>query len=383
MHDFIKDKSIKSIFFDSRFSSQTIGIIWIESFAFALLIGLYQKSILWGVGLGLSLILLEGIPLMSVLYTMLFPLAEAILIFQIVVERSQTEVGFLTALAAFYILTTLHKRAGKIDHIAFGYAMILFDLILIAATRFLAIRMFHPRFLLLLFAVFFIAMLPRLRIVLSILLAATTAISVYLYIMSVLGMPYAFLSAAFFFLYSGSAYLWACLGNDLIELTKQKKLQRLLEEKKPEFPQIKSRMYEKYPVLAEQYRYYQISVCTNIEERNAFETDWQHYLLYLEASGKNITFNQFFDREKLYRIRRYKDNPYRAVSRQSSARQAAASFSNPVVSGYFAGVTDIASLKKRYRELLKIYHPDNQNGDTTVSRQIREEYDALSKKLKS
>lgn len=142
-------------------------------------------------------------------------------------------------------------------------------------------------------------------------------------------------------------------------------------------------MYEKYPVLAEQYRYYQISVCTNIEERNAFETDWQHYLLYLEASGKNITFNQFFDREKLYRIRRYKDNPYRAVSRQSSARQAAASFSNPVVSGYFAGVTDIASLKKRYRELLKIYHPDNQNGDTTVSRQIREEYDALSKKLKS
>lgn len=198
MHDFIKDKSIKSIFFDSRFSSQTIGIIWIESFAFALLIGLYHKSILWGVGLGLSLILLEGIPLMSVLYTMLFPLAEAIVIFQIVVERSQTEVGFLTALAAFYILTTLHKRAGKIDHIAFGYAMILFDLILIAATRFLAIRMFHPRFLLLLFAVFFIAMLPRLRIVLSILLAAATAISVYLYIMSVLGMPYAFLSAAFF-----------------------------------------------------------------------------------------------------------------------------------------------------------------------------------------
>ena len=47
---------------------------------------------------------------------------------------------------------------------------------------------------------------------------------------------------------------------------------------------------------------------------------------------------------------------------------------------YFAGVNDKKSLKKRYHDLLKIYHPDNQNGDSTVSKQIQAEYDSLSKK---
>lgn len=44
---------------------------------------------------------------------------------------------------------------------------------------------------------------------------------------------------------------------------------------------------------------------------------------------------------------------------------------------YFNGVTDNASLKKRYHELLKIYHPDNQNGDTETVQRIQEEYEYL------
>lgn len=44
---------------------------------------------------------------------------------------------------------------------------------------------------------------------------------------------------------------------------------------------------------------------------------------------------------------------------------------------YFNGVTDKASLKKRYHELLKIYHPDNQNGDTETVQRIQKEYEYL------
>ena len=47
---------------------------------------------------------------------------------------------------------------------------------------------------------------------------------------------------------------------------------------------------------------------------------------------------------------------------------------------YFAGVTDADTLKKRYRDLLKIYHPDNQNGDTLTVQQIQKEYDSLKAK---
>lgn len=381
MQSFTKDNSIKSIFFDSRFCSKSIGIIWIESLAFSLLIGLYQQNVLLGVGFCLFLILLEGIPLISVMYTMLFPLAESVLVFHIVLERSDTKIGFLAALAAFCLLTALHKKAGRIDHISFGYAMLLFDGILIAAAQSLINHKPDLRLMLPLLAILLLTMLPRLRIVLSILLAAAAAWSVYLYTLPVLGTFGAFLSAVFLFVYSGSAYLWACLGNDLIGLRRQKKMLRALEDKKKEFPQIKSRIYEKYPVLAEQYQYYQTAVCTNSEERSAFNQDWQHYVLYLDASGKNITFNQFFDREKLYQIRRYKDNPYRTATRYNRTGQAASS--RKVTTGYFTGVTDMASLKKRYRELMKIYHPDNQNGDTTVSRQIQEEYDSLSGKYHS
>ncbi|MBD5508686.1 MAG: hypothetical protein HDR05_11745 [Lachnospiraceae bacterium] len=47
---------------------------------------------------------------------------------------------------------------------------------------------------------------------------------------------------------------------------------------------------------------------------------------------------------------------------------------------WFAGINNAEELKKRYRELMKIYHPDNQAGDTGAVQQIQEEYEKLLKK---
>ena len=46
------------------------------------------------------------------------------------------------------------------------------------------------------------------------------------------------------------------------------------------------------------------------------------------------------------------------------------------MSNYFAGVTDIETLRKRYRELLKKYHPDN-GGSVSEMQSINAEYDRL------
>ncbi len=50
---------------------------------------------------------------------------------------------------------------------------------------------------------------------------------------------------------------------------------------------------------------------------------------------------------------------------------------------FFAGVKEPADIKKRYRELLKIYHPDTGTGDNTlvsiISRQYREKLQSLNK----
>lgn len=44
---------------------------------------------------------------------------------------------------------------------------------------------------------------------------------------------------------------------------------------------------------------------------------------------------------------------------------------------YFAGVKTIEELRQRYRELLKKYHPDNENGSVEVTQEINAEYDRL------
>lgn len=44
---------------------------------------------------------------------------------------------------------------------------------------------------------------------------------------------------------------------------------------------------------------------------------------------------------------------------------------------WFAEVKDIETLRKRYRELLKQYHPDNDGGSVEVTQEINAEYDRL------
>lgn len=44
---------------------------------------------------------------------------------------------------------------------------------------------------------------------------------------------------------------------------------------------------------------------------------------------------------------------------------------------FFRGVNSELALKKRYRDLIKIFHPDNMNGDTVSIQNINREYDKL------
>jgi len=48
-----------------------------------------------------------------------------------------------------------------------------------------------------------------------------------------------------------------------------------------------------------------------------------------------------------------------------------------IADGYFKGVSNSAELKKRYKDLMKIYHPDNTAGDADVMRRIKAEYEEL------
>ena len=44
---------------------------------------------------------------------------------------------------------------------------------------------------------------------------------------------------------------------------------------------------------------------------------------------------------------------------------------------WFKDVTTIEEIRKRYRELLKMYHPDNEKGSVEVTQEINAEYDLV------
>jgi hypothetical protein len=54
---------------------------------------------------------------------------------------------------------------------------------------------------------------------------------------------------------------------------------------------------------------------------------------------------------------------------------------NQVGELFFRGVASQQSLKKRYKDLIKIYHPDNVDGDNSLVVEINKEYDHLCQVL--
>lgn len=99
-----------------------------------------------------------------------------------------------------------------------------------------------------------------------------------------------------------------------------------------------------------------------------FETKWK--ILEEELS-------QLADEKKQMKKKR---DFYRYV-REQEVRDMLTVGTENVVRGelFFIGVESKSALKKRYKQLLKIYHPDNLCGDTETLQEINREYDRLLK----
>lgn len=56
-------------------------------------------------------------------------------------------------------------------------------------------------------------------------------------------------------------------------------------------------------------------------------------------------------------------------------------YSKGTAPDFFKGVNNILGVKKRYRDLLKIFHPDNLCGDNDTVLEINKQYDAMRKRM--
>ena len=103
------------------------------------------------------------------------------------------------------------------------------------------------------------------------------------------------------------------------------------------------------------------------EENRLFQMKWKILEGELQRFAKE---KQDMEREK----QRYSRKAERYQKKQESEFTSEAEM-------FFSGVDSELALKKRYRELIKIYHPDNMAGDTRTLQIINRIYDNLKKQF--
>lgn len=133
-----------------------------------------------------------------------------------------------------------------------------------------------------------------------------------------------------------------------------KEERRQLEQERREFEKEKQEFYVKK----------QLDDNRAEQEKKLFDMKWK----ILEGELKKLAA----EKEQVARQRDF----YRYVSEfESGMGQESAA----VVKGemFFCGVDSEDSLKKRYKDLIKIYHPDNMNGDKRTLQEINTEYEKL------
>lgn len=125
------------------------------------------------------------------------------------------------------------------------------------------------------------------------------------------------------------------------------------------------------------------------EERKAFEHEKQEYFLKKQVDDRRLEHErQLFDMKwkilegelkklaaEKQQVERQRDfyrrvNEYESYERETSSN---------IVKGemFFCGVDNEDALRKRYKDLIKIYHPDNLCGDKTTLQEINSEYEKL------
>lgn len=129
--------------------------------------------------------------------------------------------------------------------------------------------------------------------------------------------------------------------------------------------------------------------------REQFEKEKEEFISEMKAERKSLKQKQdFFAQEQILFDKKKKilENGFetlakdkqkfeqevqvnRMVQRRSEEERAIQDYEN--IQSFFNGVNNNLTLKKRYKDLIKIFHPDNVSGDNTTVQLINEEYIAL------
>lgn len=108
-------------------------------------------------------------------------------------------------------------------------------------------------------------------------------------------------------------------------------------------------------------------------EKDLFDKQWKIVERELRRIGT--------DRDNIARDKAYIEREKANLKKLQQQQKNASSTINVKSGTYFAGVCSAAGLRKRYRDLLKIYHPDSGNGDSATLLAINKEYESVKKQF--
>lgn len=133
-------------------------------------------------------------------------------------------------------------------------------------------------------------------------------------------------------------------------------------------------------------------------QKNEFQSEMKNRLEQMEEKKKKLREEEaFFDKKfkilemgfasldadkkafqaqkRAFEYRQKYNAQYDDISAESDFAQLAGQ------TYFFRGVTHHLALKKRYKDLIKIFHPDNLDGDKSALQQINKEYEEMKRAL--
>lgn len=110
-------------------------------------------------------------------------------------------------------------------------------------------------------------------------------------------------------------------------------------------------------------------------EKELFEKQWRIVERELKRIAKD---NERLENDRAY-LEREKMN-FRKLIKEGHEKKAENVVNITCDIDFFAGTTGLVGVRKRYKELLKIFHPDNINGDNTIIQLINKAYEEQKKR---
>ena len=125
--------------------------------------------------------------------------------------------------------------------------------------------------------------------------------------------------------------------------------------------------------LLKEKREVEARIHTLEQQEKTFNLKWD---MLIRETQRLADEKQQFERKKKF-FEYVNSNAYDSKYEDTEEKEA------KIVRGdmFFSGVTNSSELKKRYKDLIKIYHPDGVAGDTATVAEINREYENLKAQM--